>query len=88
MTTPTSPTAPEIIFRVGAVRACVFCNWIEREGKRVPFRKVVLEVRYRDKTGRWRSTRTLGINDIPKAIAALTKIYEYILTPDDKKQSA
>ncbi len=80
-------TSPEIVIRVGAVRACVFCNWIEREGRLFPFRKVLLEVRYRDKTGRWKSTRTLGTNDIPKAITALTKVYEYILSPSDKKQA-
>ncbi len=73
-------TAPEIVFRVGAVRACVFCNWIEREGKRVPLRKVALEVRYLDKMGRWKSTRTLSVNDIPKAITALTKAFDHIFS--------
>ena len=79
-------TAPEIVFRVGAVRACIFCNVIEREGKQVPLRKVALEVRYRDKSGRWKSTRTLSANDIPKAITALTKAFEHIFSRSNTDQ--
>lgn len=86
---------PEIIFKMGAVRAAIFQNIIQYQGKAVPLPKVVLEVRYRDKTGQWRGTNSLSINDLPKAIAALQKAYDYLLgkrsdstTPDGTIKSA
>ncbi len=70
---------PEKVFKAGAVRASVFVNTIQRDGKPVALRKVVIEVRYRDKAGQWQGTNSLSINDLPKAIAALQQAYEYIL---------
>ena len=69
---------PEISFKVGAVRACVFRNTVAQGGKMVPLPKVVLEVRYKDKTGKWNGTNSLSLNDIPKAILALQKAFEYL----------
>jgi len=71
---------PEITFKMGAVRAAVFQNIIKKSGESIPLRKVVLEVRYRDKAGQWKGTNSLSVNDLPKAIAALQKAYEYILS--------
>lgn len=70
---------PEKVFKMGAVRAAVFVNMIERDGKPVALRKVILEVRYRDKAGQWQGTNSLSINDLPKAITALQQAYEYML---------
>jgi len=77
---------PEKVFKMGAVRASVFANPIERDGKTVALRKVVVEVRYRDKAGQWQGTNSLSVNDLPKAIAALQQAYEFLLsshTQDD-----
>jgi len=71
---------PEKVFKMGAVRASVFCNTIERDGRSIPIRKVVIEVRYRDKDGQWKGTNSLSLNEVPKAIAALQQAYEYLLT--------
>jgi len=73
---------PEHVFKVGAVRASIFQNVGVQNGKEVLFPKVVLEVRYRDKTGEWKGTNSLSLNDLPKAILALEKAYEYLM---DKK---
>ena len=70
---------PEITFKMGAVRAAVFRNIIKQNGESISLRKVVLEVRYRDKAGQWKGTNSLSVNDLPKAIAVLQKAYEYIL---------
>ena len=70
---------PEKVFKMGAVRASVFANSFSRNGQSLPIRKVVLEVRYRDKAGNWKGTPSLSINDLPKAIAALQQAYEYML---------
>jgi len=69
---------PEITFKVGAVRASVFRNVVASNGKMVPLPKVVIEVRYKDKTGQWKGTNSLSLNDIPKAILALQKAFEYL----------
>jgi hypothetical protein len=71
---------PEKVFKMGAVRASVFVNPIQRDGKPVALRKVVIEVRYRDKAGQWQGTNSLSINDLPKAITALQQAYEYLLS--------
>ena len=70
---------PEKVFKMGAVRASVFANSLVRDGKPVALRKVVIEVRYRDKSGQWQGTNSLSINDLPKAITALQQAYEYLL---------
>ena len=70
---------PEISFKVGAVRASVFRNVIINSGRPMPLPKVILEVRYKDKTtGQWKGTNSLSLNDIPKAILALQKAFEYL----------
>jgi len=70
---------PEKTFKVGPVRASVFRNPIEREGKTVLLPKVVLEVRYKDKAGQWKGTNSLSLNDLPKAMLALQSAYAYLL---------
>jgi hypothetical protein len=69
---------PEISFKVGAVRDTVFRNLVANNGRMVPLPKVVIEVRYKDKTGQWNGTNSLSLNDIPKAILALQKAFEYL----------
>lgn len=81
---------PEIVFKVGAVRAAVFRNTIEKNGQLIPLPKVVLEVRYRDKAGQWKGTSSLSLNDLPKAILALQKAFEYLTEhkqPEQKKSA-
>ena len=74
---------PEMVFKVGAVRASIFQNTGIQNGKEILFPKVVLEVRYKDKvSGQWRGTNSMSLNDLPKAILALQKAYEYLM---DKK---
>lgn len=74
---------PEITFKMGAVRASIFRNTIERNGQKIPLPKVVLEVRYKDKHGEWKGTNSLSLNELPKAILALQKAYEYLLANRD-----
>ncbi|HBG27925.1 MAG: hypothetical protein A2Y10_16520 [Planctomycetes bacterium GWF2_41_51] len=79
---------PEITFKAGAVRASVFKNIIISNGKSLTLPKVALEVRYKDnKTGQWKGTNSLSINDIPKAILALQQAYEYLTTKKDSSDN-
>lgn len=74
---------PETVFKVGAVRASIFRNIIQKNGKSIPLPKVVIEVRYKDKTGQWNGTNSLSLNDLPKAILALQKAFEYLMEHRD-----
>ena len=70
---------PEKTFKIGAVRASIFRNFIEKNGQTIPLPKVVIEVRYKDKTGQWNGTNSLSLNDLPKATLALQKAFEYLM---------
>ena len=79
---------PEQVFKMGAVRASVFRNSMMRDGKSVSIGKVIIEVRYKDKSGEWKGTNSLSLNELPKAITALQKAYEYLLEhakPEDEQ---
>jgi len=78
---------PETVFKVGAVRASIFRNIIHKNGQSIPLPKVVIEVRYKDKTGQWAGTNSLSINDLPKAILALQKAFEYLMEHKQPEQS-
>ena len=78
---------PETVFKVGAVRAVIFRNTIQKNGQEIQLPKVVLEVRYKDKAGKWQGTNSLSINDIPKAILALQKAFAYLTERKSPSQS-
>ena len=78
---------PETVFKVGAVRASVFRNIIEKNGWSIPLPKVVIEVRYKDKTGQWNGTNSLSLNGLPKAILALKKAFEYLMEHKEPEQA-
>ena len=78
---------PEKVFKMGAVRAAIFNNILTKDGKDISLPKVVIEVRYRDKSGQWKGTHSLSINDLPKAIAALQNAYEYLLDKSKEKKA-
>ncbi len=71
-------TQPERTFRHGAVSASVFVNGITRAGRTFDVQKVSLQRTYKDKSGQWQNTSSLGLNDIPKAVLCLTKAYDYL----------
>ena len=70
---------PEKRFRCGSCEAAVFENQREANGKRMTFKKVSFQKRYKDTDGEWKSTHSLDTNDIPKATLVLSKAYEYLV---------
>jgi hypothetical protein len=80
---------PEKIFKAGAVRAAIFQNAFQTaSGDSVPLPKVILEVRYRDKAGQWKSTSSLSLNELPKAILALQNAYAYLLEKREENKDS
>ena len=75
---------PEVVFRRGAVQASVFKNnGTTKDGKIFDVPKVTLQVRYKDKEGNWAGTNSLGLNEIPKAILALSAAYNHIIVGEN-----
>jgi len=68
---------PEKVFKVGACRASVFRNEVLKGGKRLELPKVVFQVRYKDRDGRWKGTNSLSINDLPDYSGCDLFEYEY-----------
>jgi hypothetical protein len=76
---------PEKSYKCGSCEAAIFVNEIDRNGQAVKIKKVVFQKRYKDQDDQWRSTGTLDMNDIPKAILALSKAYTYLMSSTDIK---
>lgn len=71
---------PEKSFKCGGCEAAVFENEITKGGTKIPIKKVSFQKRYKSADGEWKSTGSLDVNEIPKAILVLTKAYEYVCT--------
>ena len=65
--------------QVGACSASIFVNKVETPDGLVPISNVVLQRTYTDKDGKYQNANSYGINDLPKAILALTKAYEHLV---------
>jgi hypothetical protein len=74
---------PEHKIRVGAVSATVWKRThATRDGRTFTKRQVCLDRTYKDGGGEWRSTNSYDLNDIPKAVLALEKAYDYLAQID------
>ena len=74
---------PEMEFKVGAVRAAIWTNpRMSGDGRLFDSHKVIVERFYKDQRGSFQTTSSLDTNDIPKAILALKKAYEYLTMAD------
>jgi hypothetical protein len=73
---------PEKSYRYGTINVAIFENEIISSGKTIKLKKVSFQKRYKDSDGEWKNTSSLDANDIPKAIVALSKAYEYLIQSD------
>ncbi len=70
---------PEKKFRASPITATIWANEVKsKEGDLKMFRTISLERSYKDKEDKWRSTGSLRVNDLPKAVLVLNKAFEYI----------
>jgi hypothetical protein len=80
---------PEKEFKVGAVRAAVWSNLRHTSnGKMFNSHKVIVDRVYKDNHGDFKTTNSLDTNDIPKAILALKKAFEYLTLRGPEKTGA
>ena len=79
-TTFAGKNQPEKKFRAGAISATVWQNEGQRkDGTTSSFNTISFERGYKDRNGEWKSTSSLRITDIPKAVVVLNKAYEYLI---------
>jgi hypothetical protein len=72
-------TRPEREFRVGAVRVSIWANPRHgADGTTWTSHRIAMDRGYKDHDGNWKKTDTLETDDIPKAILALKRAYEYL----------
>jgi hypothetical protein len=69
-------------FRCGSCEAAIFENEIEKGGNTLRIKKVSFQKRYKTADGEWKSTHSLDTNEIPKAILAFSKAYEFLVLGD------
>ena len=71
---------PEKRFSTGAINVTVWRNQGTNKttGEATEYRTVSFDRRYKDKQGEWKSTNSLRINDLPKAVVVLSKAFEYL----------
>lgn len=82
-------TQPIKKFSAGGIQVAVWQNEGKgRDGEITAFNSVSIDRRYKDKNDEWKSTNSLKQNDIPKAILALQKAYEYLSLKEDPIISA
>jgi hypothetical protein len=75
--------------KVGSVRAAIWKNQRQNEnGNSFESVKVVVDRTYKDRSGNYSSTHSLDVNDIPKAIFALMKAYEYLMEGHEDNEVA
>ncbi len=70
---------PEKKFSTGAIQVTVWKNVGSKDGKSHEYKTFSFTRRYQDKTGQWKSSSSLRINDLPRAVVALNKAYEYAI---------
>ncbi len=71
---------PEKKFRAGAIAATIWQNEGHRkDGTVASFNTISFERGYKDKEGNWKSTSSLRVSDIPRAVVVLNKAYEYLV---------
>jgi hypothetical protein len=69
---------PEKVFQHGGLKAAIFVNEHEKDGQNFTKKRISLQKIYRDKEGMFKTTTSLEINDLPKAILVLQKAFDYL----------
>jgi uncharacterized protein (DUF111 family) len=81
---------PEKVFQHGGVKAAIFANEHEKDGQSFTKNRISVQKVYRDKEGMFKTTTSLGVNDLPKAVLVLQKAFDYLTVrhePEDVSTS-
>jgi len=71
---------PEIKFSTGALQVTVWKNQGQsKTGESSEYKTISFGRRYKDTKGDWKSTNSLRVSDLPKAVVLLNKAFEYLV---------
>ena len=70
---------PDREFRAGAIRASIWGEEAEQDGRTYTRHTVKIEKRYRDDRNEWKSTQYFFPNDLPRLALVASKAYEYVV---------
>jgi len=70
---------PDREFRAGAIRASIWGDEAEQDGRTYTRHTVKIEKRYRDDRNEWKSTQYFFPNDLPRLALVASKAYEYVV---------
>jgi hypothetical protein len=77
---------PVAKFKAGQVSAALWENEVTtKTGRKVTMLKATVERRYKDRDGQWKSSGSLGRNEIPLAIYCLQKCFERIVEGESEE---
>lgn len=78
---------PEKKFRAGGITATVWRNEFKHENGEVKeYRTVSFDKSYKDKTGNWKNTNSLRMDDLPKAALVLEEAFKYLALVEKEPQ--
>lgn len=71
-------------FRAGLISVAIWKNngTSKKTGEPVEFNTVSLDRRYKDKDGEYKSTGTLRVSDLPRAVVVLQKAFEFLVVKE------
>ena len=72
-------------FSAGGVTVSVWENEaLGKDGIVNTYPSVSMDKRYKDKSGEWKSSKSMKRDDLPKAILALQKAYEFLALKENE----
>ncbi len=66
-------------FKVGTIGVSIWQNERETPNGTREFPSITIQKGFKDKEGNWQNTSALNSGDLPKAILAMQKAYEYLV---------
>jgi len=79
---------PEKVFQHGAVKVAIFANEREKDGRFFTVKSVSFQKLYRDRDGILKTTGSLDVDDLPKAVVVLQKAYDYLTVRQEYEEPA
>lgn len=70
---------PEKKFSTGAISAAIWRNNGVQDGQVTEFHSVTLQRSFKDKSGKWQTTQSLRLNDLPKVALVIQEAYKYLV---------
>jgi hypothetical protein len=71
---------PERKFRAGAISATIWMNKSQKiNGEESEYKTISIERCYTDKDGKWQSTNSMRVADLPKVMVVIQKAYEALV---------